>query len=442
MVSKRLLALSILLMALGPPAFPKVTLREAVEKALRASPALAAQRLNESAAEVRKAQAEARRTFDLSAGGFLGYASDSPHILVGDVPLLSGQLAEDVPPDHVLISTPRVMYDARLGLSLPVSAGGGIRRTIEAEGFGARAEADLTRAEEESLAAEVRTSYFAVRGLEARKDSLARQREGLGRRLEKLASLLRQDLIRRTDVLETQLQIDEVELSAIDLERALAEEKIRFSGLCGLDPGDVEEPGPASAPDLATALSRLRTGHPLLRYLDAKSAQAEAARKAAAGRAFPQVAAFAQLHFGRPGISLFNQTPQLYILGGLSVDFSLLDGRASATQTALAEIEERRIASRRDEVLDSAERDLKRLYAAQDAINAKAAVIDRLAALAEEDVKLKTRLYEESQIPNLDCLAALARLEKYRALKLDLRYQRRAVVEGIAALLGPGTEAP
>jgi outer membrane protein TolC len=442
MIPKRRLALPVLLAVLGPPLFPKVTLREAVDRALRTSPALSSQRLNEDAAAARKAQAEARRTFDLNLGGMLSYGSDSPHVRVGDVPLLAGQLPADVSPDLFLISTPRIMYDARLALSLPVYAGGGIRRMIEAEDAGARAEQDLTRAQEARLAVDVRTSYFTVRVLEAKRESLALLRESLDRRFDKLRKALEADLVRRTDVLETQLQLEEVGLSALDLDQALAEERLRFASLCGLDSGDVEDPGPGEAPGFEEALTRLRTDHPLLRYLDGKAAQVEILRRAAAGQDLPQVAAFAQLHFGRPGISLFNPAPQLYILGGLSVDFSLLNARKSATQAALAEIEGRRIERHKAETLQGAERELRRLYALKASVEAKSAVVERLAGLAEDDLKLKTRLYDESQIPNLDCLAAMAQLEKYRSMRHDLRYQRRAVVDGINALIGAGTEAP
>jgi len=87
------------------------------------------------------------------------------------------------------------------------------------------------------------------------------------------------------------------------------------------------------------------------------------------------------------------------------------------------------------------ERELRRLYALKASVEAKSAAVARLASLAEEDLQLKIRLYEEGQIPNLDCLAAMSQLEKFRSMSHDLHFQRRAVVNGINALIGAGTEA-
>jgi len=440
MVNKKLCLLFIGFIALGPPLFAKIPLRDAVSQALRRSREIGAQKLNVEAAEIRANEAKARQSFSLDLGGTIGYASDSPHVTASDMPWVVSRLDETVPSDLILLSTPRVMYDFRLGLILPVYKGGGIRRAIEAEEIANRAEAEMTRVLETKLSAEVMTSYFHYRVLLSRKESAELQLQSLNSHLLKVEKLFDAELARKTDVLETRLKIEEVRLSSLDVDQAIAEEKVRFRDLCGISLEEIEDSRAGATPDLEAALASFRSSHPLLRYYDRKMEQAEALRQASAGAERPRVAAFAQLHLGRPGISLFNKTAGLYVLGGLDIEFPLLGAKKSGTETALAGVEKQKVGNRRGEFLETAERDLRLLYEIKAALEAKAAGADRLAAAAEEDVRLKTRLFEESQIPNLDCLSAMSQLERYRAMKLDLGFQIEAVKVRILALLGAEKE--
>jgi outer membrane protein TolC len=442
MVKKKILLPFIVLVALGPPIFAKIPLRDAISQALLRSRDIGAQRLNEEAAGVRKGEAEARRVFGLDVGGTIGYASDSPHVTASDMPWVVSRLDESVPKDLILLSTPRVMYDLRLALKQPVYMGGSIRRAIEAEEVAVQAETEMTRVLEAKVASDVRASYFNYRVLLARKESIDLLRQSLTSRLQKIEKLFEAELARKTDVLETQLKIEEVRLSSLDLDQAIAEEKVRFRDLCGAGLEEIEDSRAGETPNLESALSSFRTSHPLLRYYDRKMEQAEALRQATAGAGRPQVSAFAQLHLGRPGIGLFNKTASLYVLGGLNIEFPLLDAKKHEAELALAAIEKRKLDIRRSEFLQATERDLRLLFEIKTALEAKMTSADRLAAAAEDDVRLKTRLYEESQIPNLDCLSAMSQLERYRTMKHDLGFQIEAVKARILALISAKTEEP
>lgn len=440
MVNKKLFLPLVGLIALGPPLFAKIPLRDAISQALRRSREIGAQKLNVEAAEIRINEAKARRSFNLDMGGTIGYASDSPHVTASDMPWVISRLDETVPSDFILLSTPRVMYDFRLGLILPVYRGGGIRRAIEAEEIGNRAEDEMTHVLETKLSADVVGSYFHYRVLLSKKESSELQLQSLTSHLRKVEKLFDAELARKTDVLETRLKIEEVRLSSLDVDQAIAEEKVRFRDLCGAALEEIEDSRAGAVPDLESALVSFRSSHPLLRYYDRKMEQAEAVRQASEGGGRPRVAAFAQLHLGRPGISLFNKTADLYILGGLDIEFPLLDAKKQETELALAGIEKRKLDNRRGEFLQASERDIRLLYEIKAALEAKAASADRLAATAEDDVHLKTRLFEESQIPNLDCLSAISQLERYRAMKLDLGFQIEAVKARILAFISAEKE--
>ncbi len=442
MAKKSVLATFLPLFLLGPPVEAKIPMREAVSRALARSGALAAGRLNAEASAVRKAELEARRAFTLTAGGGLGVASDSPHVTAGDMPWVVERLDESVPAEFHLLSSPRVLADLRLGLRQPLLTGGALRRGAEAEAFGIEAEAEMIRVEEAKVEAEVEASYFRSRALGARLESHRRLAAGLAAHLEKVERLLGEELARPSDVLETRMKIEEARLAAIDAELAAAEERAVFGGLCGLDPSEIEDPPRAETPALDEAIAAFRSAHPFFGYLGRKMDQAAAAGRASAAESGFQLSGFAQAHVGRPGIRLFNPNPQFYILGGLNVDLPLLDAKKRSTAAALAEIERRRLEARKDEYAREGERELRRAYDVKAALEAKAETAKRLLALAGEDLRLKTRLYEEGQIPNLDCLAAVSRLEGARAAALELEWRIEASKSAIRALIGPRTEEP
>jgi outer membrane protein TolC len=438
---KKIVFLPLLVLSvLGPSIYAKVTLREAVGKALEMSRDVRDQRLNADASALRKREIEARRAFTLDFGGSLAYASDSPHILVSDMPVLAAKLGEDVPPGLFLASTPRVLYDVRFTVSQPIFTGGALNLAAEAENTAGLAEAEMTRVLEAKVAGEVKGSHLRYRILRQAKGSAELFRQSLELRRQKIESLFEVDLIRKTDVIETRSKIEEVKLSIQDLDQMIEEAGIRFQGLCGFVPDEVEADAEEGIPDIEAALAMFRTSHPLLQYFERKLVQAETWRKAVARAGKPQVSAFAQLHFGRPGINFFATTPGVFVLGGLNIDLPLLDAKKRETEAALVEVEARKLGNRRSEFIRETELEIRRLYALKSGLETKTSTIGRMIEFAEEDVRLKSRQYEENQIPNLDCLAAMAQLEKCRTMKQEIGLQIEAVKVEIQTLINAGRE--
>ncbi len=425
---------------LAAPSFPKVPLREAVARALRMNRGVAAQRLSEDAAGLRLREAGEKRKPRLDAGGALAYASDSPHVRAADMPIFADRLPAGTPPTAVLLESPRVFADLRVGVVQPVFTGGSLSRAIEAADAGGRAEREMTRALESRLAADVRSSFFGVRALQARKDSLDMLAETLRHHLARLETVLEAGLGRKSDVLETRSRAEEALQAGIDLDRAIADEKARFRRLCGTDFEDVEAGPVPEPPDFPAALAACRASHPLLAYFDRKEQQAAALRRAAEGTRRPQVSAFGQVHAGRPGLSLFDPKFGVYVLGGVSVDLPVFDAGKGRAETALAELERRRVEERRAEAAEDLEARLRSLYELKASLEAKAASAGRMRDWAAEDARLKARLLEESQISNLEYLAALSQLEKSVALARGLGFEIDAVKVQILALAGAEEE--
>lgn len=438
---KRTVCLSLfILSALAPSTYAAVKIRDAVGKALEMNRDILDRRLAADVSALRKKEIEARRAFTVDFGGTLAYASDSPHLRVSDISWLSDALAEDVPPEYHLFTAPRMMYDVRLSLSQPIFTGGALNLAAKAEDLAGLAEREMLRFLEAKVAGEVKGSLLRYRILQEAKASAELLGQSLEHHQRKIESLFGADLIPKTDVLETRSKIEEVHLSILDLDRMIDEAGLRFQELCGFAPAEVEAEKEEEIPDLEAALMTVQTSHPILRYFERKLAQTETLRNLAKRAGKPMVSAFAQLHFGRPGINFLANKPGAFVLGGVNIDWTLLDAKKRETEAALAEAEIHKLENRRSEILRETEHQIRRLYALKSGLEAKTATIARMVELAEEDVRLKTRQYEESQIPNLDCLAAMAQLEKCRTMRQEVGLQIEAVKVQIRAFIDAGKE--
>jgi outer membrane protein TolC len=438
---KRIVCLSLFILStLASSTYATVKVRDAVAKALGMSRDVLDRRVDADVSALRKKEIEARRAFTLDFGGTLADASDSPHLRVADISGLSDALAVDVPPEHNLFTLPRVMYDIRLSLSQPIFTGGALNLAAQAEDMAGLAEGEMIRVLEAKVAGEVKGALLRYRILQDVKRSAELFGQSLEHRRQKFEGLFGADLIRKTDVLETRSKIEEVKLSILDLDQMIEEAGLRFRGLCGFAPEEVEMDAEEGIPDLEAALMMVRTNHPLLRYFERKIDQAEAMRKLAARAGKPQVAAFAQLHFGRPGIDFFATTPGFFVLGGLNIGLPILDAKKRETETALAEAETHKLENRRSEIVRETEQEIRRLYTLKSSLEAKHATIARMVEIAEEDVRLKTRQYEEGQIPNLDCLAAMDQLEKSRTMQQEIGIEIEAVKVQIHTFIDAGKE--
>jgi hypothetical protein len=118
------------------------------------------------------------------------------------------------------------------------------------------------------------------------------------------------------------------------------------------------------------------------------------------------------------------------------VTVPLINRSQSDRDLALSEVERRKLASQRQDFIRETEKGLKQVYEVKRSLRAKQTLSGGLVRDAEEDVKLKESLYRESQISNLDYLAAVADLEKYRSLKAEFDIEQSLADVRIQTLIG------
>ncbi len=422
-----------LFMALAFSLPAKVPLSQAVKDAWALSGALDGQKLQERAAALARESALRQKYF--SAAFVAGYraSTDKVEVTAGTFPF---PLGPNVPAGTVILSAPSQSVDLKLSLQQPLYAGGALSQAVRIEAGRELSERELTRLKRVEIAGIVKASYFNHLLYSRKRDSLNSLLASLEIHLRKLKDLFAEDLVRRSALLETQAKADEARLGLEDVEQLIEAEAVRFRSLCGHDPGDIEPQALDRRESFAAARESFRTGHPLLRSLDEKAGMLRAQKKAVAGAYLPQVGAFAELHYGRPGQNFFSDRWTLYAAGGVNVSLPVFNWNRRGRDLELADIALRQLEDRRADFVRESERSLSQLFLQRDSLERKRALLDRLEANAREDVGLKENLYAESQIAHSDLLAAMTSQERYRAERGGLEAQLGLLATSIDTLIG------
>jgi outer membrane protein TolC len=431
---RHLIAIGILsLSVLCTPLRAVTTLDQAVARALTKNFGLKSRALDEEAAKAERDFAARQKLFHLDFAGTYRYATESVEVTAANFPFTT---LLHIPQDEVLLSAPKNAYDLKLGLVQPLWTGGSLTNSLRADEARQAAASASTQAARVEVAGRVKTSYFTCRLFLAKKKSLEILLEDLGLHQSRVEAFVREELSRRSDLLETQAKAEETRLSIEDLSQQAAKEKLNFETLTGLSPDEVDSAASESIPDYAASWAEFRTNHPLLKSLEAQASALDLSGRAVDGARWPQLSLFGEAHYARPGVNFFLDQWKLYGVAGVSLTIPVFNLNRVARDRAVLDVERRQLDDQRADILEQAEKTLKQLFESKRSLEAEMASADKLIGLAREDAELKEKLYRESQLSNLDYLAALTDLERYRSLKDELVLKLELVKVSINTAIG------
>lgn len=398
----------------------EVTLKQAVENGLRLSPTVANQQLEERGAELERENAAKQKLFQANFNASYRYVSDRMEISAG--PSRMTGLRDN--------------WDMKLGLSQPLYTGGLLYNAEKLQAFRRQAEAFTLAWRRVELAGKIKTSYFSLRLLRNKKRSLQQLLDSFGRHLDKLEKFYREELVRRSDVLETKLKLDETRLTMAELDSQFESEQVAFRTLCGYDAAEVEAGYHESELNTADALLRFEAENPLLRALSGRQQMAGAQKRIAAATALPQVSGFAELHYARPGVNVFAGDWTLYVQAGVGVSVPVFNWNRTGRERKLADLAATRVENQQLDLRRETEKGLRQLDAARRAAETKLQVADGLIAAAAENASLKEKLYTENQSDNIDYLDAMTAWERYRSQREELLAQLELIKVNVHTLVG------
>ena len=414
---KKLIVFPVILLT-GSLLFSEVPFREAITRAKKINRDLREKQYDVEATKIHTISARKRRYFQLDFSGSTSYSTDRLEIRSGDLPINGDNSA-----DKVLFSGPTAFYDIQLNLRQPVYLHGRLNKLIKREETRTainHCAADLKIIE---LVGDLKSTYLNHRLIVKKRRTLDFQIAKLKTHLERVENLLTEGFVQKTDVLETRAKLEELSLNRQDLDQLLEGCSIRFEHLCGLSPGQVEPPESETIAPLELSLKLLAEHHPFLLALSHQLNLVELNDRINRSRYQPELAAYARLHYARPGVNFFSLKWGLYFQGGLNLTLPVFKWNQKERDRQLSDLAGRRIRNQIYTFIEESETRLKRLYSERGSLQSKAELLARLIDNAGEVMELKEKLYIEKQVDNLDYLAAVSSYNHYRSWQDEINVQ-------------------
>jgi len=398
-----------------------VSMEDAIQKGLERAGAYRNLALEEKSLELEKRTAQMKKFFSLDAAGSYLFRSEQMEITFPGMSLKAGA---------------KHNYDLNFSLKQPLFTGNILSNAVKLSELELAVAQNRALLEKIDIAAEIKSSYFNYRLLRDKKNSLETLIRQLDLHLRKLEDFYREELIRKTDLLETRRKLREQELNVEDLNQLIGAEGIRFERLCGLDIGIVDAGYVENVDNYEGALAAFKSSHPLLKTLDRNLAMLFTRGKMVKGEYLPQAAGFAEVHYGRPGVDFFKNRWQLYFQGGVNFSFKLFDWDKKKRELLVLDYAGEKVKNQRDDFILEGEKLLKQLFAGKGSLERKIDILDDLVQTAAEDVGLKADLYREQQVSNIDYLDALTTKERYESMKKESMMQLELVKVSINRVIG------
>ena len=327
-------------------------------------------------------------------------------------------------------------YDLKLSLVQPIFTGGILSNYVKLGTINQLREKYNADSREIETAGMIKASYFTCRLLESKKKSLSLLIRNLKLHYKKLNDLYKEELVKKSDLLETQIKISETGMKQEELNQLLREEKINFTRLCGFAVEDVEKNYDESIVTLQESLSFFEARHPGLKIIDQNIRMLYLQKKIAAGDYLPRVQGFAELHYGRPGIDFFKNEWSLYFQGGINVNLRIFDWDQLKIEKKTADLTIRKLDNHKEDLVLEVKKKLTQLYAKKKSIEKQSEMVKNIVKFASEDADLKEELVIENQVPNIDYLSALLDKERYQSMQNELLLQLRLIKLNINTLIG------
>jgi outer membrane protein len=377
----------------------RLTLAQATERALAASPALGRLRAGERAAEADARAAAAGRLPQVELQAGYARQSDVPEVVVG------GRTIFPNLPDN---------YRTRLAAAVPLFTGGRLERAIESARLERTASAGDLDAGRRDLVYETAAAYWSLATARRSEEVL---RESLGAydaHLQDARNREQAGTAARNEVLAVQVERDRAELSLLGASESVAVAEANLQRLLDLPPGtrvettetlDAPAPGVDDANALAAAAIAAR---PERAAALARAEAAEARVRGERGARLPQLSLAAGVDYANPNRRILPPSAEWDHTWdvGVSLTWSVFDGGRTSAAVARAEA---RAAAAREQLADVDRR--IRLEVTQRALErrtagARVALSERSLESARENRRVAADRYREGVIPSSELLDA------------------------------------
>jgi outer membrane protein TolC len=421
------------------PGVVRLTVEEAVARAIAASPRLARLSALEAAAEAQARGARADRWPQVDVGAGYTRRSEVPELAI------FAPTNNPAQPVERIVVFPNIQDNWRLraGVALPIWTGGRIGGQIQAAEQGKTAAGEDLRAGRADLVLETKNAHWSLVTARESARVLQESMKAYDAHLADARNRERFGMAARNEVLAVEVERDRVELERLRAEAGADVAEANLRRLLNLPPDTRVEPrepleAPATPPpDVEALVAEAQAARAERKALAARAAAAEAITGAERGARLPQVALTGGYTYANPNRDIVPPTADWEDTWdvGVGLTWSVFDGGRRSANEARARAQ----ADAAREQLRELDRAI-RLEVTERALELRTAearlgVAERSVESAAESRRVAGDRYREGVIPSSELLdaevahvrAALARTEALAILRLAAAGLDRAV---------------
>ena len=410
----------------------EIPLEKAIESGIQKDPQYQNRLLDSKIAALNRQKARLKKLFNLNFNSSYLFKSQQMEIVLPDSQPAPGVVI----PGMQMTAGSKHNYDLKLSLTQPIFTGNILSNSAKLEMQKETVTRNNAFLREIEITGLIKLSYFTYQLLENKRKSLSLLIENLELHLKKITDFYKEELVKKSDVLETEIKISEAKMNLENLSQLMKEEKINFKKLCGFNIEEIERGYRETVGTLQDSLSFFKTGHPALKTMDENIRMQLLKKKIISGNYLPQVSGFAELHYGKPGIDFFANEWSLYFQGGIAVNFKIFDWNQLKEDKKIVDFSIQQLDNRKEELVLEIKKSLDQLYSKKESIERQLEIVKNLVKYAAEDAGLKEELYKENQVSNIDFLSALLTKERYKSMQNELMLQSQLVKLNINRLIG------
>ncbi|HNX49706.1 MAG TPA: TolC family protein [Thermoanaerobaculaceae bacterium] len=309
-------------------------------------------------------------------------------------------------------------WKADLRLSWPVYTGGKIDAARDAAGAELRTAQAAQRQTDETLTSELARRYFALRLARRAREVRASVVEGLDQHVQHAACLEEEGMIARAERLHAEVARAETARQLARSERDVELARLALASILSSDEADVEPSTRlfllASVEPEVEFVQHALEANPILARIAAQRALAAVGSRAERARYVPDVFIFGMHELHPSDLTILEPDWAL----GVGASLNLFDGFSREHRVAAARAREQRVElteqrARRD-IATLVEKRYRELVTARDLFM----TLKHTQGLAEENLRVRTRAFEEGMGTSLDVVdarLALSRVELEQA---------------------------
>ena len=424
--------------ATAPPVL-RLSVEDAVSRAVAASPGLRRLSAQEAASEAQRRGARAERWPQLDLSASYQRRSQVPELAI------FAPTSDPAKPVERIVVFPNVQdnWRARAGFALPLYTGGRVSAQIAAAEQGRAAAQEDLLAGRADLVLETTSAYWSLvtarEGVRVLEESI----KAFDAHLQDAQNRERFGMAARNEVLAVQVERDRVELEQIqatagaELAEANLQRLLDLPPLTRVEPVEpLAAPSPATAP-LEALVAEAAAARPERKALAARASAASAVAGAERGARLPQLALGGGYSYANPNRDIVPPTADWKDTWdvGVGLSWSVFDGGRRSAGEARARAQADAVREQLRELDRAIRLEVTRRVLELHTAGARVAIAERSVVSAAENRRVAGDRYREGVIPSSERLdaelaherAALAHTEALAALRLAAAGLDRAV---------------